>query len=112
MPTKVSDSLLQEIDDIVRVSEALSRDASHARSDLGAERVEELRSVVTRLGHLVRSLSGPDGQHLSDLDRIQSTRNFSSMHSNYFHHVSELCGLAKAVPVSYTHLTLPTSDLV
>jgi hypothetical protein len=31
------------------------------------------------------------------LERIQSRANFSTMHANFFGHVSELCGLAKAV---------------
>lgn len=97
MATKLDDLYAKEIDDLVRVSEALSRDASTARSSLGPERVEELRSVATRLGHLVRALSGPNGQHLADLERIQSKGSFSTMHANLFGHVSELCGLAKAV---------------
>jgi hypothetical protein len=97
MATKITDAVIHEIDDIVRLSEALSRDASRAQSSLGPQRVEELRGVVTRLGHLVRLLSGRDGQHLADLEKIQSTKLFSTMHSNYFLHISELCGLAKAV---------------
>jgi hypothetical protein len=97
MAARLSDIYAKEINDLVRVSERLSRDASTARSALGAERVEELRSVATRLGHLVRILSGPGGQHLADLERLQSNKMFSTMHSNYYGHVSELCGLAKAV---------------
>lgn len=97
MAGKLTDKIIREADDLVRVSEKLSRDAARASSELGPERVEELRGIVTRLGHLVRMLSGSDGQHLADLERIQATTNFSGMHSNWYGHVSELCGLAKAV---------------
>jgi len=97
MPTKLADTVMAEIDDIVRVSEALSRAASTARSQLGPEQVEALQGVASRLGHLLRILSGQDGHHLADLERIQAKPNFSTMHSNHSRHVSELCGLAKAV---------------
>jgi len=96
---KLSDVYGQEIDDIVRVSEALSRDASRAMSNLGPDRVEELRSVTTRLGHLAVLLSGRDSQYLADLDKVQSTNPqlFSTMNSNYYKHVSQLAGIAKAL---------------
>lgn len=96
MTAKLNDKIVKEIDDIVRVSDALSRDAARASSQLGRERVEELRGVATRLGHLLGLLPGADSQR-ADLEHIQSQGNFSTMHSNFHGPVSELCGLAKAV---------------
>ena len=91
--SKLGEKLIAEADALVSVAEKLSRDASAADSNLGPDRIEELGSVASRGGQLIRKLYGSDSQHLVNLTRVLSTRNFGQMHSEWHDHVSELCGI-------------------
>jgi hypothetical protein len=95
--TDTSNRITQEIDALVQVGERLARDAAGASSHLGPDRVEELLSIASRAGQLIRRLYGPSSQYQANLDRVLSTHNFSTMHSNWHRHVSELVGILKGV---------------
>lgn len=95
--SRADDRIKAEINDLVQVAERLSRDASRARSPLGPERIEELQSVASRGGHLIRRLYGDDSQYQKNLDRVLATKDFATMHSNYYEHVSELAGILKGI---------------
>jgi hypothetical protein len=93
-PTEV---LRKEIDELTNVAVALSRDASHSRTALGAERIEQLSLVAARIGPIIRKLYGPDSQYESNLKRIVQERYFRTMHSNSFDYVAELAGILKGI---------------
>jgi len=95
--SKTNDRMSTEIRDLVGISEKLSRDAARASSSLGPERIEELLSIASRTGQLIRQLYGSDSQYQQNLDRVLATKNFSSMHSNYYEHISELAGILKGI---------------
>lgn len=94
---KLSDALISEIDELVVIAEKLSRDASRSGSMLGAERIEELSAVASRGGQLIRRLYGQDSQYQHNLQKVLDTQHFTSMHSEYFEHISELVGILKGV---------------
>lgn len=89
--------VLREIDELVAVGERLSRLAAGSGSLLGPERVEELSSVASRGGQLIRRLYGADSHYARSLEKVLATPSFTSMHSNYYQHVSELAGILKGV---------------
>lgn len=89
--------IVREIADLVACGEALARDASRASSSLGPEHVQELLSIASRAGQLIRRLYGPKSQYQENLDRVLATGAFSMMHSNHFRHVAELVGIVKGI---------------
>ena len=97
MNTKINERLLDEINELVTIAERLSRDASCAERSLGPERVEELTSVSSRSGQLILRLYGQNSQYHHSLQKVLNTDHFSSMHSNWFRHISELGGILKGV---------------
>jgi hypothetical protein len=97
MNTNISERLSAEIQDLVSIAENLSRDASRSGSGLGPNRIEELTSVTSRSGQLIRRLYGQDSQYHESLQKVLSTPHFSSMHSNWFNHISELVGILKGI---------------
>jgi len=94
---KADDRIRAEVNDLVRVAERLSRDAARSGSSLGPDRIEELQSVASRAGQLIRRLYGVDSQYQKNLDRVLATKSFSVMHSIYYEHVSELAGILKGI---------------
>ena len=97
MNTNINERLSAEIDELVSIAENLSRDASRSGSGLGPNRIEELTSVTSRSGQLIRRLYGQDSQYHESLQKVLSTAHFSSMHSNWFNHISELVGILKGI---------------
>ena len=73
--SKLNDRLVAEADALVSVAERLSRDAATAGSNLGPDRIEELGSVASRGGQLIRKLYGADSQHLVNLTRMCTKSN-------------------------------------
>lgn len=90
-------SVSNEIDELVLIAERLSHDAASSGSSLGAERIEELSSVAARGAQLIVRLYGSDSQYLINFRNVLATKNFTIMHSNYYEHVSEFCGILKGV---------------
>jgi uncharacterized protein (DUF2164 family) len=97
MSIKINDVLTREIDDLVAIAERLSRDAARSEYELGPERVTELLSVTSRGGQLINRLYGGGSHYENSFQQVLSTDMFSSMHSNYHRHVSELVGILKGV---------------
>jgi hypothetical protein len=97
MNTNINERLSTEIDELVSIAENLSSDASSSGRGLGPKRIEELTSVTSRSGQLIRRLYGQDSQYHESLQKVLSTQNFSSMNSNYFRHISELVGILKGI---------------
>jgi len=95
MNTNINDRLVAEIDELVTIAEKLSRDASRSPRQLGPERIEELGSIASRGGQLIRRLYGSDSQYHHNFQKVLNTKDFTSMHSNCFEHVSELVGILK-----------------
>jgi hypothetical protein len=95
--SRVDDRVKAEINELVQVAERLSRDASRSDSALGPQRIEELQSIASRGGQLIRRLYGSESQYRNNLDRVLATNNFAAMHSNYYEHVSELAGILKGI---------------
>ena len=87
----------REIKSLVQVAEKLSRDAARSGSTLGPDRIEELLSIASRTGQLIRRLYGVESKYQKNLDRVLATKDFAAMHSNYFKHVSELAGILMGI---------------
>lgn len=56
-----------------------------------------LSSIAARGGQMIRRLYGSYSQYDQNFQRVLRTSNFTTMHSNYFGHVSELTGILKGV---------------
>jgi hypothetical protein len=87
----------KEIENLVAVGEMLVAAASKAPNNLGYDRVEELLSITTRGGQLIRRLYGADSHYFQMFDRVTNIVGFNNMHSNHHFHVSEMVGIFKAV---------------
>lgn len=97
MNANINDRFIAEVDELVAIAEKLSRDASRSTRSLGPERIEELGSIASRGGQLIRRLYGKDSQYQHNFQKVLNTEAFTSMHSNYFNHISELVGILKGV---------------
>ena len=93
----IAKRLAEEVDELVTVSEKLAPDAAQAGSHLGPDRVAELSSIASRAGQLIRRLYGESSQYQANLDRVLTTRNLASMHSNWCTHVAELAGIVQGI---------------
>ena len=89
--------LITEVDALVQVAERLSREAASARAALGPERIQELSSIAARGGQIIHKLFGPESQYARSWKQVLAAREFTSMHSNHFKHVSELCGILQGL---------------
>ncbi len=89
--------LITEIDTLVQIAERLARDAESSERGLRSERVEELSSIAARGGQMIRKLYGSGSQYEQNWQQVLNTSGFTSMHSNFFRHVSEVCGILKGV---------------
>jgi hypothetical protein len=96
MTSKLSDLLVREINDLVAISENLSRDAARSSAKLGPECVEEIAGVAVRGGEVIRRLYPADSQYAQNWKKVLGTESFTSMHSSYFGHLSEMVGILKA----------------
>ncbi len=92
-----SDRIKSVIKELAGTAEKLSRDAARSTSGLGPERIEELQSIASRTGQLIRRLYEGVSQYQENLDRVLASKNFASMHSNHYEHVSELAGILKGI---------------
>lgn len=97
MPSNIQQAISLEIDDLVLRVEKLAQTASQARSSLGAEAITELSSLAARSGQLIRKLYGMNSQYNESLQKVISTDNFTTIHSHYYAHLSELAGILKGV---------------
>lgn len=52
---------------------------------------------VTRLGQLIWKLYGEKSQHFASYSRALETKNFYTLHSNYYEHFTQVFGVAKAI---------------
>jgi len=93
----LKERITREVEEMVVTGQKLARDATTARSHLGPDRIEELTSLASRAGQLIRRLYGPSSQYQENLDRVLKVEHFSSMHSNYWRHVSELVGIIRGI---------------
>ena len=93
----LKERVTREVDDMVAVSQKLARDAATARSALGPDRIEELMSISSRAGQLIRRLYGPGSQYQVNLDRVLATSMFATMHSSWCLHIAELAGIIKGI---------------
>ncbi len=73
MNVKITETLTREIDELVAVGERLSNDASRSSDMLGPQRVEQLSSIASRGGQLIRRLYGSDSHYESQFKRVLAT---------------------------------------
>lgn len=86
-----------EIDELVAKAEKLVESAASASKSLGPSFVADLSMIASRGGQLVRRLYGSESQYHESLQKALATPHFTTMHSNYFKHVSELVGILKGI---------------
>ncbi|MGC2457044.1 MAG: hypothetical protein WA435_03505 [Gallionellaceae bacterium] len=89
--------IINEVDELIAVGEKLCTDASTAQSDLGNDRIQELLSMTARGGQLITRLYGNNSQYFEMFQASTRIPAFSTMHSNYYSHVSKLVGLFKGI---------------
>ena len=97
MNANVNDRIVTEIDELVAIAEKLSRDASGSGCSLGPESIEELSAIASRGGQLILRLYGQDSQYQLNFRKVLTTGEFTTMHSNYFQHISELVGILRGI---------------
>jgi hypothetical protein len=89
--------IITEIDDLLKIAERLARDAAYSQSSLGPERIQELSSIAVRGGQLIQKLYGQGSQYEQSWKQVLATKLFTTMHSSYYGHVSELCGILRGI---------------
>jgi hypothetical protein len=97
MSSAVTDVIQKEIDGLVQMGEKLSRDAARSEDQLGPERVEELGTLASRAGQLIRRLYGANSHYEQHLNRVIQRQYFTNMWRGSSEHVSELVGILKGV---------------
>ena len=93
----MKDLVSREIKALVAIGERLATDAATSSGGLGPERVQELSSIAARGGRLITRLYGADSHYYRAFRSIVQIEHFSSMHSNWHLHASEMVGILKAV---------------
>ena len=89
--------IVEEMEELVHISQSLALDASRSSSSLGDERVQELIAVAARGGDMIVRLYGDNSQHFKMLAAAVETPNFEMMHKNWYTHVSKLAGVMSSV---------------
>ncbi|MGA2324257.1 MAG: DUF4145 domain-containing protein [Sedimentisphaerales bacterium] len=97
MNININDKIVSEIDELVTVTEKLSRDASQSSGGLGHDRIEELSAITSRGGQLILRLYGKDSQYQANFQNVLKTPQFATMHSGYYMHISQLLGILRGV---------------
>jgi hypothetical protein len=95
--TKLPDNVTREINELVALATTVAHQAAGSSSALAGNSVEQLLSVATRGGQLIRRLYGADSQYYESWQSALGTREFSRIHSNWYRHVSEMVGILQAV---------------
>jgi hypothetical protein len=64
---------------------------------LGNEKIQELLSMTARGGQLITRLYGKESRYFEIYQAATKTPHFTTMHSNYYEHVSNIVGLFKGI---------------
>jgi hypothetical protein len=94
---KPPENVTREINELVVLATAVCRQAAGASSALAGNAVEQLLSVATRGGQLIRRLYGADSQYYESWQSALGTKDFSRIHSSWYRHVSEMVGILQAI---------------
>ena len=94
---KLDSRVTSEIDSLVEAGTRLHRSASTSPREIRGDELAEIATWVTRLGQLVRNLYGEKSQHFDSYSRALATRNFYTLHSNYYEHFTQMLGVANAI---------------
>jgi len=93
----VNQIIEKEVASLIATGEKLSAEAAVARSALGNEKIQELLSMTARGGQLITRLYGKESQYYEMYQAATKTQHFTTMHSNYYEHVSNLVGLFRGI---------------
>ncbi|MCU8083841.1 hypothetical protein [Shewanella sp. SM23] len=94
---ELSKTVKNEINALIEIGDTILQKASRADSSLEGSDLAEVSSWVTRIGQLLRKLYGENSQHYVNFDRAISTKNFYTIHSNWYGHISQVQGIALTV---------------
>lgn len=97
MNTRAQSLVEQEITDLVSLGSALVGLASSAESTLEGEPVTRMMMWATRGGQLIQKLYGKDSEYFRAFAAIQKDSDFSHVHSNNYHNLTQLLGIFMAV---------------
>ncbi len=97
MNPNISQTLKDEIDELVKCGDEISSKASISSSGLGNEDIIKASSWVTRIGQIIKILCSESSQYYKNYEAILSTKKFHEMHSNWYKHTSVMTGIIKAI---------------
>jgi hypothetical protein len=95
--SKLDARISTEIDDLVATGQKLNELITHSDSGMKGEQLAQISMWVTRLGQLVRRLYGEQSQHSVSYKSAHESPNFYNLHSNHYHHFTQMLGIAQAV---------------
>jgi hypothetical protein len=101
--SKLDARISTEIDDLVATGQKLNDLVTNSNSGVNSEQLAQISMWVTRLGQLVRKLYGEQSQYFASYNSALETKNFYSLHSNYYHQFTQMLGIARAVKHEITN---------
>ena len=93
----ISSTLKDDLADLVKIGEDLTKVAKNSGSKLGDEYVKQAAAWVARVGQMIRRLYPTQSQHLINFEACIAQYEFHIMHSNYYQHLPIVTGIVKAV---------------
>jgi len=101
MNQNISRKLKDEIDQLVRLGEELTREASKSHSGLGPDYITRASTWLTKIGQIIKTLCSEDSQYYKNYVEIKKKKSFEIMHSSYYDHVCVMYGIIKAIQDDY-----------
>ena len=89
----VSKVIENEINSLIVAGGRIIDKASTASREIKGNDLAEISSWVTRIGQLLKKLYGEKSQHYVNYKSALATKNFYSIHSNWFGHISQVQGI-------------------
>jgi hypothetical protein len=87
----------QEINDLVDLGNGLVQEAAAADSTLKGEPITRMMMWASRGGQLIQKLYGKDSEYFRTFTTIRKDKDFSNIHSNNYHSLTQLLGIFRAV---------------
>lgn len=95
--TDLENKVLAEVGELLGKAESLAKRASDAGSQLGHEDIMTLSSIAARGSRIIQIFYAPNSHYAQGWNQIVTSPSFSFMHSGHYRHISELCGILRAV---------------
>lgn len=97
MNQNISQTLKDEIDELVKYGDEVSNKAEKSGSGLGNKDVAEASAWVTRIGQIIKNFRIEDSQYYKNYEKVLRTKSFFNMHTNWCKHLFVMTGIIKSV---------------